>query len=165
MADRGYIGIPDNGGVTARYLHWADAPATLIPTLRAIWEGLRRDSHRMAAALLAEDWSHLSAEEQQTGPYTIVPGIGRPSPGGTRPQPARIFIGHAIKVNLGWLYVVDPETDSVTVYEATVHDRWLRHSVHQLRASVDISTPAGPAAAAPGEPASQACQPGTHQGS
>jgi hypothetical protein len=147
MADRGYIGIPADGGVTARYLHGADAPAILMPTLRAIWVGLNHDSHRMAVALLAEDWSYLSAEQQQTGPYKILPGVGCPSPGGTRPRPAHIRLGDPIGAYLGWLYVLDPQTDIVTVYEATVHDRWLRHSVHQLRANDDAPIVAGPAAA------------------
>ena len=55
MADRGYIGIPEDGIVTAHHIHLAEAPAILIPTLRAIWAGLENDSHRMAAALLAEE--------------------------------------------------------------------------------------------------------------
>jgi hypothetical protein len=133
MPDRGYIGIPQDGSViAARYLHWADEPASLMPTLREIWTGLQYDSDRLAAALLAEDWSYLSAEQAQTGPYTIVPGVGCPSPGGTRPQPARIWLTDVVGATLGWLYVVDPATELVTVYEATVHDRWLRHSTHEL---------------------------------
>lgn len=134
MSDRGYIGIPDGGDVTARYLHWCDAPAVLIPTLCAIWAGFEKDSHRMVEALLAEDWSSLSASTHQSGPYTIVPGVGCPSPGGTRPRPARIRLASTITAYLGWLYVVDPDTDIVTVYEATVHDRWLHHSRHRLHA-------------------------------
>ncbi|WP_189169749.1 hypothetical protein [Pilimelia anulata] len=122
--------------MTARYLHWADGPDILIPTLRAIWDGFGRDSRAMAAALLAEDWSQLSAARQRTGPYRIVPGVGQPSPGGTRARPARIRLVEPIGAWLGWLYVVDPDSDTVTVYEATVHDRWLHHSVHELHTLV-----------------------------
>jgi hypothetical protein len=133
MADRGYIGIPENGGVTARYIRWPEAPEILIPTLRGIWAGLQYDTTRMAVALLAEDWSYLSDDPRRgAGPYTIVPGVGRPSPGGTTPRPARIRLADDIGAALGWLYVVDPDEDLVTVYEATVHDRWLQHSVHEL---------------------------------
>lgn len=144
MTDRGYIGIPKDGGVTARYLHWCDAPAILIPTLRAIWAGFRHDTHRTAEALLAEDLSYLSADRQQSGPYPTVPGVGRPSPGGTRPQSTHIYLADTIRAYLGWLYVVDPDTNIVTVYEATVHDRWLRHSMHELHTSYDMHTSARP---------------------
>ena len=137
MADRSYIGVPAHDGVTARYLHHGDAPEHLIPTLRAIWAGFHGDGHRMTAALLAEDWSYLTADPQHTSAYTIVAGVGCPSPGDTRPRPARIRLTANIGADLGWLYVVDPDTDIVTVYEATVHDRWLQHSEHRLQPSRD----------------------------
>ncbi|WP_328463584.1 hypothetical protein OHA21_38325 [Actinoplanes sp. NBC_00393] len=145
MGDRSYIGVTAPGGVTARYLHHGDAPERLIPTLRAIWASFDRDSHRMTAALLAEDWSYLTADPQPTSPYTLVAGVGCPSPGGTRPRPARIRLNAAIGAAIGWLYVIDPDTAVVTVYEATVHDRWLRHSEHQLHPS-ETTTSSAPAA-------------------
>ncbi|MEV8504511.1 hypothetical protein AB0368_06720 [Actinoplanes sp. NPDC051475] len=132
MSDRGYIGMEKDGVVTARYLHGADEPEILVPKLRAIWDGLQRDSHRLCTALLAEDWSYLSTD--QSGPYiNFVPGVGCPSPGGTSPKPARIPLAGPISAYLGWLYVIAPDSSVITVYEATVHDRWLRHSVHELR--------------------------------
>jgi hypothetical protein len=138
MADRSYIGVPAPGGVvTARYLHHGDAPDHLIPTLAAIWAGFGGDGHRMTAALLAEDWSYLTADLQHTSPYALVAGVGCPSPGGTRPHPARIRLTETIGADIGWLYVIDPDTAIVTVYEATIHDRWLRHSEHHLQPSRD----------------------------
>ena len=44
-----------------------------------------------------------------------------------------------------WLYLINADTDTVTVYEATCHDRWLRHSVHHLEPAEELFTPAGPA--------------------
>jgi hypothetical protein len=145
MGDRSYIGVTALGGVTARYLHHGDAPERLIPTLRAIWTGFDGDSHRMTAALLAEDWSYLTADPRPTSPYTLVAGVGCPSPGGTRPHPAHIRLTANIGAAIGWLYVIDPTTAVVTVFEATVHDRWLRHSEHQLHSS-ETTTGSAPAA-------------------
>jgi hypothetical protein len=31
-----------------------------------------------------------------------------------------------------WLYLIDTPTATITVYEATCHQRWLLHSVHRL---------------------------------
>jgi hypothetical protein len=145
MGNRSYIGVPaPGGGVTARYLHHGDAPERLIPTLRAIWAGFGGDGHRMTAALLAEDWSYLTADPEPTSPYTMVAGVGCPSPGGTRPRPARIRLTADIGAAIGWLYVIDADTAVVTVYEATVHDRWLRHSEHCLQPSHDDTAPDRP---------------------
>jgi hypothetical protein len=132
MGDRSYLGIPAKQGVTVRYLHFGDSPLFLIPTLRTIWTGLGRDSHHLAQELLAEDWSFLTADQHASSPGPFVPGIGRPSWGGTRPQPALIRLNATIGADIGWLYVLNPDIDIVTVYEATVHDRWLRHSLHLL---------------------------------
>lgn len=38
----------------------------------------------------------------------------------------------AVDVNLEWLYLLDVATDTVVVYEATCHNRWLLHSRHPL---------------------------------
>ena len=146
MGDRSYIGVPAPGGaVAARYLHHGDAPDRLIPTLRAIWTGFDGDGHRMTAALLAEDWSYLTADPEPTSPYPMVAGVGCPSPGGTRPRLAQIRLTADIGAAIGWLYVIDADTAVVTVYEATVHDRWLRHSEHCLQPRHDDTPPGQPA--------------------
>ncbi|WP_430788152.1 hypothetical protein [Actinoplanes sp. G11-F43] len=144
MSDRVYIGMASRGGVTARYLHNGDAPESLIPTLRAIWAGFGGDSRRMTDALLAEDWSYLTADRQHTSPYQIVTGVGVPSPGGTRPRPALLRLTGCIGADIGWLYVIDPATAVVAVYEATVHDRWLRHSEHYLPPARHDTAPGQP---------------------
>jgi hypothetical protein len=146
MGDRSYIGVPaPGGGVTARYLHHGDAPERLIPTLCAIWTAFGGDGNRMMATLLAEDWSYLAADPEPTSPYPMVAGVGCPSPGGTRPRPAHIRLTADIGAAIGWLYVIDADTAVVTVYEATVHDRWLRHSEHCLHPSHDDTAPSEPA--------------------
>jgi hypothetical protein len=133
MSTRTLIGIAaPRGASTARYLHHGDHPDTLVPLLRRIWRGQDNDSQRLATVLLAEDWSCLSTDRQPTGRDRLVPGIGYPSPGGTRPRPACVRLADRIDGYLEWLYVLDPDTDTVTVYEATVHHRWLRHSLHHL---------------------------------
>jgi hypothetical protein len=133
MSDRTLIGVAaPRGACTVRYLHHGQHPDTLLPLLRHIWRGLDSDSNRLAAALLAEDWSYLSTDRQPSGRYKVVPGIGYPSPGGTRPQPTSLRLSDRIEGYIGWLYVLHPDTDIVVVYEATVHDQWLRHGLHHL---------------------------------
>lgn len=133
MRTRALVGVAAPGGAcTARHLHHGGDPDTLVPLLRRIWRGLDSDSQRLATALLAEDWSHLSTDRQPSGRDRVVPGVGDPSPGGAEPRPVRIRLTDRIDGYLEWLYVLDPDTDTVTVYEATVHHRWLRHSLHHL---------------------------------
>lgn len=133
MSTRTLIGVAaPRGACTTRYLHHGAHPDTLVPLLRHIWRGHDSDSNRLAAALLAEDWSQLSADRQPVWPGQFVPGLGYPSPGGTRPRPTSVRLTDLIKGHLEWLYILHPDTDTVTVYEATVHDRWLRHSLHHL---------------------------------
>jgi hypothetical protein len=133
MSTRTLIGVAASlGACTVRYLHHGGHPDTMVPLLRHIWRGQDCDSNRFAAALLAEDWSHLSTDRQPSGRDGVVPGIGYPSPGGTRPRPTSMRLTDLIEGHLEWLYVLDPDTDMVAVYEATVHDRWLRHGLHHL---------------------------------
>ena len=125
---------PD-GGYTASYLHWSDHPDRLISNLRQIWtETFATDTPAMIEALLARDWSSLSTQlPSSVFPLLVVAGVGTQSPGGTRPSP---YVGRIAAANSGdmeWLYLIDTATDTITVYEATVHQRWLRHSVHQLQ--------------------------------
>jgi hypothetical protein len=121
-------------GYTARYLHWSDHPDRLIPVVRQIWtDTFDRDAVRVVAALLARDWSSLSAQLSSTVfPALMVPGVGRESPGGTSRQPYRGRIATVDTGDMEWLYLIDCDTDTIAVYEATCHHRWLRHSVHPL---------------------------------
>jgi hypothetical protein len=123
---------------TARYLHWSDHPDRLVPVLRQIWtDTFDTDTTRMVAALLARDWSSLSAEPSSSVfPPLVVPGVGKESPGGTRPSPYRGRIATVDSGDMEWLYLIDTGTDTITVYEATSHDRWLRHSVHHLTPTI-----------------------------
>ena len=125
---------PD-GGYTARYLHWSDHPDRLIPVLRQIWtDTFGTATTGMVEALLARDWSSLSAKPSSSVfPLLVVAGVGHESPGGTRPRPYRGRIATADSGDMEWLYLIDTGTDTITVYEATYHQRWLRHSVHQLQ--------------------------------
>jgi hypothetical protein len=157
MSTRTLIGVAaPRGACTVRYLHHGAQPVTLVPLLRHIWRGQDSDSNRLAAALLAEDWSHLSTDRHSTGRDRVVPGIGYPSPGGTRPHPARIRLTDRIDGYLEWLYLLHPDTDTVTVYEATVHARWLRHSLHHLD-PVDELFVVEPDPAGGGEPLMTVC--------
>ena len=104
MSTRTLIGVAaPRGACTARYLHNGEHPETLVPLLRRIWRGLDSDSDRLAAALLAEDWSYLSTDRQPSGRYTVVPGVGYPSLGGTRPRPVRMRLTERIEGFLEWL--------------------------------------------------------------
>ncbi len=133
---------PD-GMYVARYLHWSAAPDQLVPVFRQIWhDTFSTDTTRMTTDLLAHDWSHLTARaDGSASPPLVVPGVGVKSPGGTGRDP---FRGHIVTADTGymeWLYLIDPDADTVVVYEATRHQRWLRHSLHHLQPGDDLFTP------------------------
>jgi hypothetical protein len=138
------IGVPTpGGGYTARYLHWGDQPSALVPVLRRIWtQTFAHDTTALATALLARDWSDLSAKP--TGSLLDhrqrpVKGLGLPSPDGEA-TPRHGHVDEDVEGYLEWLYLIHPEQHLVEVYEATCHSRWLRHSLHDLYPTPDRSS-------------------------
>lgn len=132
------IGATAPGGTyTARYLHWSHHPDRLIPVLRQIWsDTFDTDTTGMVTALLARDWSSLAVQPSTTFPALGVPGVGQESPGGTHPDSYVETIATANSGDMQWLYLLDTGTDTITVYEATCHSRWLLHSVHHLAPAI-----------------------------
>ena len=119
---------------TARYLHYGEHPNTLVPLLRRIWtETFTRDTAALVAALLARDWSSLAVNPRRRSHdrQRPVAGVGYPSPArdGVLRHGQR---GEDLNGFLEWLYLIHPEQGLLTVYEATCHARWLRHSLHAL---------------------------------
>jgi hypothetical protein len=126
------IGItqPDNS-YSARPLLLGDDPDHLVTLLRQLhhdadgWAGL-------VPQLLEHTLGQLSttARHDRNDP-TAVPGIGYTAPDdGCAHVDARIT--DLVPCDLNWLYLNDTATDTVVVYEATRHDRWLLHSRHDL---------------------------------
>jgi hypothetical protein len=122
------------GAYTARYLHHGEHPDILMPILARIWtRTFSRDTHAMATALLTCDWSglHDNPRPRRGDRQRPVPGLGYPAPiGADNPRHGRI--GEDLDGFLEWLYLLHPDQHAVTVYEATCHSRWLRHSRHHL---------------------------------
>ncbi|WP_433032279.1 hypothetical protein [Plantactinospora sp. CA-290183] len=59
---------------------------------------------------------------------------GRDSATASRPAKVQGDLRSATSLNVAeWLYLIDPRTEQILVYEATIHDRWLHHSMHPLR--------------------------------
>jgi len=120
---------------TARYLHWGTDPQPMLELLRDIWTGtFTRDTVGMVTALLANDWTALNpAPRSRRHDDQPIPGIGLLQPGGHG-------LRHGCVTDdaegwLEWMYLIDPRTDDVAVYEATCHSRWLLHSRHTLRSA------------------------------
>jgi hypothetical protein len=133
MGCRTLIGVTEPGGAyTARWLHWGDQPDRLIPVLRRIWrDTFATDTASLVAALLARDWSALDPAPRRSRTAVTVPGIGYASPGDTASLRQGRLTGE-VGPDLEWLYLVDVATDTIAVYAATRHSRWLRHSLHHL---------------------------------
>ena len=146
MGDPSLIGTTEpDGAYCARYLHWSAHPDELMPVLRHIWrDTFTGDTEAMATQLLSRDWSSISARPNSSVfPALVVPGIGSESPGGT----GNLYRGRVASSSsggMGWLYLLDTTADTVTVYEATCHERWLRHSIHHLHAVGELFVPVGP---------------------
>jgi hypothetical protein len=139
MSEPALVGAIDAGGsFTARYLRWSGPPDVIVPTLRAIWvRTFGCDTAATVSALLGNDWSELCELCPHRGydrAAVRVDGVGHAVPA-TDARPAtrgRADTDARTNYHLEWLFLIDPATDQVLVYEATVHGRWLPHSRHPL---------------------------------
>jgi hypothetical protein len=127
--------ITADGTFTGRYLHWAGYSTDTVAALRAIWaDRFRRDTTAMVAALLAHDWHSLNAASTQRRPptgTTRITGVGHAF--GTGLATVRGNVATAARHGYTeWMYLIDTAAPAIRVYEATVHDRWLIHSLHPL---------------------------------
>jgi len=135
MGCRTLIGATEpDGAYTARWLHWGDHPDELVPVLRRIWrDTFNADTTKMLTCLLSRAWSSLSAEPtSRRTDLPAVAGVGYAAPRNAEPGLWRGRVTGERGADLEWMYLIDPHTGQVSVYEATVHDRWLRHSRHHL---------------------------------
>ena len=116
----GYIGILDHRNlVTARYLRAEAHPTTLVDQVRRIWAtGAHRDTNTLVTQILAHDWDHLDAAAtippDRHGRH-LVPGIGIAFTDGD-PQPCAFPLAHAGFLDADFVYVIDPQTHTVTVH-------------------------------------------------
>lgn len=134
------IGVPAfRGAYTARFLQDGGHPEVLMPLLRCVWtHTFNTDTRAMLHSLLAEDWVRLALHRPP------LPAGGRWAPGVGQPMLTSDPAARTGSLNedldglLGWMYLVHVEHRTVTVYEATCHRRWLRHSVHHLNPVEDL---------------------------
>jgi len=136
------IGVAEpRGSYTARYLHYGEQPAALVPLLRRIWvNSFGRDTGAMSAGLLARDWESLAGDPEpgsRLDRHAPVPRLGRPAPSSAA-APRRGLLTEAVDGFLEWLYLLHPELRIVEVYEATCHTSWLRHSLHHLNPEEEL---------------------------
>ena len=135
------LGVAEpRGSYTARYLHYGDQPAALVPLLRRIWvNNFNRDTDAMSAGLLARDWSSLTVDPEpgRLDRDAPVPGLGRPAPSAAA-APRRGLLTETVDGFLEWLYLLHADLRVVEVYEATCHTRWLRHSLHHLHPEEEL---------------------------
>ena len=137
MACHTLIGVAEpDGRYTARWLHWGDQPAALVPVLRHIWAAtFAADTTALAAELLAHDWVQLAptAARRRWRGLLLRPGVGYATSADYEHGRRRGHIGSdEVDADLEWLYLFDPASDTVRVFEATRHSRWLHHSTHTL---------------------------------
>jgi hypothetical protein len=128
------IGVTATGGAyTARWLHGGGDPEQMVPKLRRVWRHTF-DRHTLAAAeaLLRHDWVTLDRTAPRTGRpgERLVPGVG--STTDLQDGIRRGRLDDPVEGYLEWMYLLDLATDTVIVYEATCHRRWLWHSQHPL---------------------------------
>ncbi|MBM0255765.1 hypothetical protein [Micromonospora sp. 4G55] len=127
------IGVTASGGAYAvRWLHWGGDPAQMLPQLRRIWRHtFDRRTLATGEALLRHDWLTLDYPRHPgRGGQRPVPGVGVTA--GLQDGIRRGRVDDPIAGYLEWMYLIDVATDTVVVYEATCHGRWLRHSRHLL---------------------------------
>ncbi len=138
MGCRTLIGTATSGGTyTTRWLHHGEHPDRLVPLLRTLRAHAAAGiTAALVAVLTDHDWSHLDPHARRTrSGLRVVPGVGYATTTSIGPLTGRL--GGEVDSDLEWLYLLDPATDTVVVYEATRHDRWLRHSLHTLTTTDD----------------------------
>ncbi len=134
------IGVPAFGAAyIARFLRDGGHPGVVVPLLRRIWNHtFGTDTPAMLAGLLAEDWGRLAVDRP---PFPMegrwVPGVGQPM-STSQPTARTGGLNEELDGMLEWMYLVHVEHRTVTVYEATCHRQWLRHSVHYLDPVEDV---------------------------
>lgn len=96
-------------------------PERLIPVLRHLHAV---QGSRLIPALLAHDRA-----PQGTGTAASGVPLSGGAPGGA---PLEGRLTDPVPPAAIWLYLIDAATDTVCVYAATRHDRWLYHSRHHL---------------------------------
>jgi hypothetical protein len=125
---------------SARYLHWAGTPTDAVAALRTIWAGhFVRDTTATVDRLLSHDWHSLcpTCRHRRPPAATItVAGVGHALATQQLVAGGLVVGGHIATAerhaDAEWMYLVDAGAQTVRVYEATVHDRWLPHSAHPL---------------------------------
>ncbi|GAB3861819.1 hypothetical protein ACFPIJ_56495 [Dactylosporangium cerinum] len=128
--------------VQARAVDHGGHPRTMLPTLRRIWAATGQDSTRLTARLLAHDWLYLDATVtarhhpagQTTSGRQAIAGVGVPrtsipsSDAGGDPITV-VPLAHLAVLDAGWLYLLDPAADTVTVHTGD-GDLVSRHPLH-----------------------------------
>jgi hypothetical protein len=137
--------ITADGTFTARYLHWAGNSTDTVAALRAIWtDHFGRDTTATVSALLSHDWYSLcpACKHRRPPATTTVTGVGHALV--EAQPPVRGNVATAARHGYTeWMYLIDAEARTIRVYEATVHDRWLPHSLHPLDAATALAPPGG----------------------
>ena len=148
MSEPALVGvITADGTFRARYLHWAGTPTDTVAALRTIWaDHFGRDTTALTVALLGHDWDRLcpACQHRRTKatPVTVT-GVGHALAAAQPLVQGRIATAERHGYT-EWMYLIDDEARTVRVYEATVHDRWLPHSLHPLDPGTVLAPPCGP---------------------
>ncbi len=110
-----------------------------MPRLRQLWQHTcAADTAALVETLLARDWVALDPAPHRSREPGVRPvaGLGY-ARADTDDAPRAGSIAGEAGADLQWLYLINPDAGSVAVYEATVHDRWARHSMHDLACDTD----------------------------
>ncbi|WP_327007641.1 hypothetical protein OHA72_10420 [Dactylosporangium sp. NBC_01737] len=131
---------PDGRTVTVVPVSAGHSPEQMLPLLRRVHSvAFDGETTSMVERLLTHGWLQLgidvptsaTAEATFADAPTHTPlGLVYADP----PAPFHVRLGEPLQAGMAqWLYLLDARDDTVVVYEATVHGRWLRHSHHPLR--------------------------------
>ncbi|MEV6931378.1 hypothetical protein AB0M46_43740 [Dactylosporangium sp. NPDC051485] len=117
--------------VHVRAVEHGGHPHAMLPTLRRIFTATGHDSADLGTRLLAHDWDRLdpttTAGRGVTGRRAIA-GVGlthaATGPDGTAPEPEPadvVPLAHISELDTAWLYLLDPDADTVTVHTGDGH--------------------------------------------
>jgi hypothetical protein len=130
MSEPILIGHATGGRYRAAPVDASGPPEVLRPVLRRIWAATHgRDTTAMTQVLERRHWQRLDPDACRGH---RVPGVGVIHAGGNRPAHTGT-VTERITGPAGWLYLLEYRWRAMAiVYEATLHQRWLRHSIGYL---------------------------------
>ncbi|MER7276635.1 hypothetical protein ABT369_19545 [Dactylosporangium sp. NPDC000244] len=130
MGTRGYVGCADANDPTLlhlRYVHLDADPDVMVPAITAIQQDtFGGDTAATVTALLRCTWAYLGADVTADATFldgdTAITGVGMAIEANPANPPLTVPADRIEHLNGQWIYLLDPQANTLTVLTADDHD-------------------------------------------